>query len=489
MSLDTATPGDRILIPGNHTHQGRMPFPVFFPLFFLVIFLASAPRLDAQTTGKTGSSTATSVPPSQSKTPSLAQARRELALLDSGKALTLRIIELVALMSPSDSLAILAEFSGRAPASSRQDLWMKAASLSLVLGRFQDAARYFESAAGDGSGELEQALLLRAARCRIAAGDTPRARELAAESFRRAESNAKPIPPSPVAAPVAAPTTTTTVKKPSVPASRTKASSTTTSTTTTTLPLASQGERKPAPAPRPDSLAGVERVRQAGIRADLVEAWSWIAEGENSRCVEILRTLLGSQGKGAAAGSAERREALFILWNASDLVGRKEIAETLGSEFPDSPEAGLIQGSVKNPPLPHWLLGILPSAPRKAVSIPTTSVTPPTEGSRPAIAAGSTGTGTSRSETISEKTQDRLQVGYFSREENAKIFSRELISKGFSAYVEVRPHWEGSPRWAVTVDIQAFPESVPGGSSAPVSKLQATQIRLKEFGYESYPVE
>jgi hypothetical protein len=208
-----------------------------------------------------------------------------------------------------------------------------------------------------------------------------------------------------------------------------------------------------------------------------------MAEGQNAPCIEILRPLVSNLATGAPKASAERREALFILWYASEQKERKEIAAALGSEYPDSPETGILRGDVKSPPLPHWLLGILPAS-RLALEAAV-----PAEGPRASWSTGAASSLPPRTDAGIEKVQDRLQVGYFSREENAKIFSRELIAKGFIAYVEARPQWEGSPRWAVTVEIQAFADTVPGSSPTSDSKRQATQIRLKEFGYESYPVE
>jgi cell division protein FtsN len=74
----------------------------------------------------------------------------------------------------------------------------------------------------------------------------------------------------------------------------------------------------------------------------------------------------------------------------------------------------------------------------------------------------------------------RLQVGYFSGEDNAQALKDELASKGFSAFVEPRMRAAGAgkaeeKRWVVVVD---------GGKD-----LAATQQSLKDAGYESYLTE
>ncbi len=446
-------------------------------LIFLPAGGSSRGLFAVQTSGKTVKKGQTTVPVAQPQpqVPTLASARKELSGMEAGKAFAARLEQLAAGLSPSEGLALLAEFAGRAPSASRQALWTKAASLSLLLGRFGEAALHFESAAGEGSGEKDQALLLRAARCRVASGDTPRARELAAESRSRAETAAKLAGAGLPAAKGAQ----TSPAKPTTPKGQTGASGAAKSGTTP----------KPSPAPKPDSLPDPALLKPARIRADIVEAWSWLVEGESPRCVDLVRPIINDPARGAAKGSAERREALFILWNSASAKERSDAAGMLRSEYPDSPEAGIVRGNVKNPPLAHWLLGVL-----------SASLQAPAPERMPADVAKTTGTGSAAAAQLPAKdgrVTDRLQVGYFSREENAKAFRQELASKGFSAYVEARPEAGGLPRWAVTVDVQAFPESATGspasqGASSggsPVSNLQATQIRLKELGYESYPVE
>jgi cell division septation protein DedD len=66
----------------------------------------------------------------------------------------------------------------------------------------------------------------------------------------------------------------------------------------------------------------------------------------------------------------------------------------------------------------------------------------------------------------------QLQVGWFSREENAKSLASILKSKGFSASVDARSTSDKEKRWAVIVTTKG--------------DWTKTQAKLKDLGYESY---
>ena len=146
-------------------------------------------------------------------------------------------------------------------------------------------------------------------------------------------------------------------------------------------------------------------------------------------------------------------------------------AASLAAEFPGSPEALIASGAASVPPLPHWYLGGLqtlvaarPVAPAQAAPA-----------ARPAI----TGQGANASAEPSDHRK-RLQVGYFSVEDDARTLMNELASKGFPASVESRTRAQGpgkgmEERWIVAVD----------GGKDIVKTIQA----LKNAGYESYIID
>jgi hypothetical protein len=214
------------------------------------------------------------------------------------------------------------------------------------------------------------------------------------------------------------------------------------------------------------------RDAETAAAARLVGAWSLAIQGRLSDAQAVAASLLGSSGEGAAATPGLRREARFIMWlcAADDKTGaeRKARADALAAEFPGSPEAAIASGAAFPPPLPHWYLGGLTAAPHGA-SVPAIAV-PETKADPSANAAPS----------AAPVRAKRLQVGFFSLEENAQTLKNELASKHFPAAVEALSKAAGSgkaeqKRWIVVVD---------GGRD-----IAKTIQSLKDAGYESYIVD
>jgi hypothetical protein len=128
--------------------------------------------------------------------------------------------------------------------------------------------------------------------------------------------------------------------------------------------------------------------------------------------------------------------------------------------------------------LPHWYLGGLTGAP-PAVSVPAVSV--------PAVSVPATSAPVTKADPTVKAASPalparakRLQVGYFSLEENAQALKDELSSKRFTATVETRSRATGSgkaeeKRWIVVVE---------GGKD-----IAKTILSLKDAGYESYIID
>jgi tetratricopeptide (TPR) repeat protein len=203
--------------------------------------------------------------------------------------------------------------------------------------------------------------------------------------------------------------------------------------------------------------------------ARLIQAWSFLLQGKNSDATAIASAAAAESGP---AWSALRREARFILWVCASGSEKKVAAAALSAEFPGSPEAQIANGVASPPPLPHWYLGGLTEAQSdkaKALSLsPGLAV--------PSAGQGITVTGAGPPAAFPVK---RLQVGYFSVEDNAQALKDELAIKGFSAVIEQRLKTAGSgssgTRWVVIV---------AGGADAA-----KTMQSLKDAGYESYVVD
>jgi hypothetical protein len=323
-------------------------------------------------------------------------------------------------LPPLDSLALLdlglstASPLARAPAALRLPLFVKAGDLCLLLGLFGGAASRYEEAAAlapaaqgaSGDGQL----LLRAARCYLAAGDSDKSSEISA------------------------------------------------------------------------GLASTTQDPALAESARLVQAWTSLLKGDSAGASSLAATVLGDKG---GEPSARRREAGFVLWLCAegDAAGpeRKTRAAALAADYPGSPEALIASGAVAPPPLPHWYLGGLsgarPAAAPAASSPKSADPEPKPATAKPAPAPAPT----------AKSAGKRLQVGYFSLEDNAQALKDELASKGFAAVIEARsPGIEArsrsggagksdEKRWIVVVD---------GGAS-----IQKTMQALKDAGYESYSIE
>jgi hypothetical protein len=331
----------------------------------------------------------------------LNEARARLAAASSPAEYAAMLDSFSDAMHPADALALLDQGIDGAPREIRKPLLVKAAGLDLLLGLFGEAASRYESAANLPPKEKDIGLLLRAARCFIAAGDAEKAQAIASGLLMMTID--------------------------------------------------------------PDSIAS----------ARLVGAWALVMGDRPEDASTLASTIVGAVKGSPSYPSAERRrEARFILWLCSKGQAKTQAAAALAGEFPDSAEALIAAGSASAPPLPHWYLGGLGAAQGAA-----------TPGASPAGAiAGSAakdGAAPADSSPAVAAKGKRLQVGYFSREDNAQALKSELASKGFSAAIEPRMRAAAGKaeerRWIVVVD--------------QGKDLAATLQKLKDAGYESYIVD
>lgn len=365
--------------------------------------------------------------PSDSKPADLKEARSRLAAAASPAEYAAMLDSFSTSLPPSDAIALLDQGVAGAAEEYRRALLVKAADLDLLLGLFGEAAERYQAAAGSPTAGAaptaakEAILLLRAARCSIAAGDAEKAQALAADIITGAE--------------------------------------------------------------EPDLLAA----------ARLVDAWALLMQ-ERSDDASALASAIAGAAKGSPAypGLERRREARFLLWLCAGAEGKASAAAKLASEFPGSPEALIAAGSASAPPLPHWYLGGLGAArtipaPRGASPAPALPAVPSSAGpassssqASPQNASGLPPPSASAAAALPSTKGKRLQVGYFSREDNAQALKAELAGKGFAALVEARIRAAGQgkaeeKRWIVVVD---------GGKDLP-----ATLQSLKDAGYESYVID
>jgi hypothetical protein len=218
------------------------------------------------------------------------------------------------------------------------------------------------------------------------------------------------------------------------------------------------------------------------------------------------------------AGAAVEQEALFLLWvlaSTGDIRGfsissagyEAAAMETLlAARYPRSAEAAIVRRGILPSPSP-WLLSELFPFPGSKPAPSTAagakkpqgadSAEPPAGAGKPAAAGaqGQEGADAAKSPVAGAQGQQsapsqgqpiadqavsgsqaeapsRLQVGWFSRKDNASGLEASLKKSGFKVAVEEQKTREGEARWAVIVDAEA--------------DWTKTQAKLKDLGYESY---
>lgn len=207
----------------------------------------------------------------------------------------------------------------------------------------------------------------------------------------------------------------------------------------------------------PDTVAGVSWV-QARSQA---LAWLYLLDGDAEKAFIILQPLASGPEKTEA-----RREALFLLWiiaSSPDFAEFKmstkgydsaTLAALLRVEYPGSIERAFVDKGIIAKPSAWLLTGLYaPSAAGKDFSLAV-----PDKPKDPGAEAQDGG--------------GQLQVGWFSRKENALALAAKLQKQGFRARTDEQKDKSGEPRWAVIVD-----------ASGDWTK---TQAKLKDLGYESY---
>jgi cell division septation protein DedD len=299
-------------------------------------------------------------------------------------------------LEPSDALLLLSESIPALPQAERYPFLVESGDLSLLLGLFADAASRYAEASSLAKGGKDERLLLRSARCSLAAGDPERASAVSAdvligspEPFLADEARlvsawalvaqGRTADARAVAASVAAPATG--------------------GSSHDDARLADRDDRCEARFIL--WLIAGDSAGKAAIASSLASDFpgspeALIATGA-ATAPPLPHWYLGGLGADISSGAASSREA------SGDSKPAKRVGE---GESPAGQSAALIE--------------------------------------KTAVAAGKAAPG------------KRLQLGYFSVGENAEALKDELASKGFAAAVEerLRPDKSGGEvkRWIVTVE-------------------------------------
>jgi len=205
-------------------------------------------------------------------------------------------------------------------------------------------------------------------------------------------------------------------------------------------------------------------------------AWLYLLDNKKEMAFILLRDFVAGGTGSMTQSDPVVKEALFLLWilaSSGDFSGfsvsttgfeAPSIARRLELEYPGSAEHAIVQRGLSVAPSAWLLTGLFPY-PEARQSAPAGEPSSSPE----AVDEKSPGGGKD-SGTIDKEA--RLQVGWFSRRENASALSSTLKNKGFSVSMEEQKAQDGQTRWAVIVDAQG--------------DWSKTQARLKDSGYESY---
>lgn len=220
----------------------------------------------------------------------------------------------------------------------------------------------------------------------------------------------------------------------------------------------------------------------------IILAWLFLLEGKGEPAFVLLKDMVSLQGdqkrsdaaaqpnRLAQAGGAMENEALFLLWVlASTDTIRNFSAPSAGYEaaameallkarYPRSAETAIIQRGILPSPGP-WLLSEFFPFPESRSEVSAALGRPGADAKKQAPADPA-------KTNSAADAPFRLQVGWFSRKENASGLGASLKKSGFKVAVEEQKTQDGQARWAVIVDAEA--------------DWTKTQAKLKDLGYESY---
>ena len=357
----------------------------------IVLLILAAAQAYAQT------SKATPSPPSLTGEQTLSSARTAVNKVLGGGSFAIYLKTYALALPLHDAILLCKEFLPKAPASSKADVAAFSGSLAIMAGRYAEAALLFSQGSTQVSGGAGSSgtashpdLLLKAARCHVAAGNYVEAKK------------------------------------------------------------------------HLDMVPGTVGVKSYQGQRNLLFAWLFVLDGESEKAFILLQPL--------ATGPDEdglRLEAFFLLWLVAsspdfanftiDTKGfdARSVEALLEAAYPGSIELAFTRKEILAKPA-AWLLSGLQVPPvqlnaeRSLAQDRESKMLVSEEGKGPAT----------------------LQVGWFSRKENAITLAARLNKLGFLAKTDEQKTGEGELRWAVLVDASV--------------DWSGTQAKLKDAGYESY---
>ncbi|MCX7024111.1 MAG: hypothetical protein NT080_05755 [Spirochaetes bacterium] len=209
------------------------------------------------------------------------------------------------------------------------------------------------------------------------------------------------------------------------------------------------------------------------IRARILSGWAALVSGRRAEAETVAETALVQAEKAAAL----RLDALVLAWAAAEGKERESYAAAIQSEYGSSPQAA-VAGGAAPPPMAHWLLSGLFDADRQYGQAASPSAQAGPDGQVPVSTpmAGKTETGdkappAAKAADGKGEGPSGFQIGAFTEEKNAIWLKDGLVKAGFRASIVRKADVSA---WVVVVEPGADP--------------QATLMKLKDAGFEAFPV-
>ncbi|MBP3366792.1 MAG: SPOR domain-containing protein [Treponema sp.] len=193
--------------------------------------------------------------------------------------------------------------------------------------------------------------------------------------------------------------------------------------------------------------------------ANLYSIWSTLCKASSVQETEDSVALLKAYSTMQSMKSV-RPQVLLTLWY---LTGEQQHASVLKKEFPSSPEASIINGTVSIMRVPFWYF-----VPRHGMQL--------SEISSGGNSAAQNSSSPAEKETVPLSARHpgkKQQLGLFKKKENADELVQKAKAKGFSAYCYSETRSSGTSYFIVAVD---------ENDSLTMGK------KLKEAGFDCYTI-
>lgn len=191
----------------------------------------------------------------------------------------------------------------------------------------------------------------------------------------------------------------------------------------------------------------------------LYEAWSMLCRASNEDETKAATMLLESYAEMPETETVRAQSLLTLFY----ITGDQKWKTKLESQYPDSPETAIAQGSISVLPAPFWYF-----VPRTDAALTESAriAQAAKPASEPAPAAGSADSG--RTEKAGS-----WQLGFFRSEANAQSLAQRLSAGGFTPAIREVKRSSGTVYYAVVVA-----ENTEGTMG----------MLLKDAGFECYPL-